>query len=86
MVDLKARGPVEEWEPAVDAEEVSPHDTNDIEVTRGVYVGTGGDMKVDMASGTTVTFAAVVGGSVLPIRVTRIYDTDTDADDIVALR
>jgi hypothetical protein len=42
-------------------------------------------MKVDMALGSTVTFVGLVGGTILPIQVTRVYSTDTTASDIVAL-
>ena len=51
--------------------------------TRGVYVGTTGNLKVDMVSGGTVTFVALVG--LLPIQVDRIYATGTTATNIVAL-
>lgn len=72
--------------PGFSAAVVAPHDTNDLLVAaRCLYVGTSGSLKVDMAgTGEAVVFASVPVG-ILPIRVTRVYDTDTDAADIVAI-
>ena len=53
--------------------------------TRGVYVGVGGNVKVDMVSGGTVTFVGVPAGALLPIQVERIYATGTTATNMVAL-
>lgn len=53
---------------------------------RGLYIGTGGDVKVDMKdTGTAVVFSGVQAGTLLPIAVTRVYSTDTTASDIVAV-
>ena len=73
-------------EPANSAAAVVPHDTNDLSVvTRAIYVGVAGDVKVDMVGeGTAVVFTALPVGE-HPYRVTRIYSTDTDATNIVAL-
>ena len=73
--------------PASSAFAITPHDTNDLTyTTRGIYIGTSGDVKVDMAdTGTAITFVGMAAGVVHPLRVTRVYDTDTDADDIVGL-
>ena len=72
--------------PAHHAVAVTPHDSNDITETRGLYVGVSGDVKVNMASGASaVVFTAVAAGMVHPLRVTRVYSTDTDATNIVAL-
>jgi hypothetical protein len=72
---------------ATDAVAVTPDDVNDLAQvpTDGLYVGIGGNIKVDMADGTTVTFTALKGGVVYPFEVSRIYDTDTTATNIVAL-
>lgn len=72
--------------PATRAEAVTPHDTNDLDAaTRGLYVGTAGALTVITAGGDTVTLVAVPAGSILPLSVTRVLATGTDADDIVAL-
>jgi hypothetical protein len=68
-----------------DARAVTTSDTTNIAPTRGLYIGGAGNVVVDMAYGTTITFVAVQGGTILPIQVTRIYATGTSATSIVAL-
>lgn len=63
---------------------VTPHDTNLIPVTRGLYVGGTGALKVQMEDDTTVTFAAVPVGE-FPLQVKQVYATGTAATSIVAL-
>lgn len=53
--------------------------------TRGIYVGSAGNIKVDMVSGGTVTFANVPSGVILPIQVTRVYATGTTATQMIGL-
>ena len=65
---------------------VTPSDTVDlIYTTRGVYVGTAGNLEVIAADGTTVVFTGVPAGSVLPICVNRIKAGNTTASTILAL-
>jgi len=74
-------------DPSANGYAVTPSDSANIlgnTRTRGIYVGTGGNMSVQMDNG-TVVFTAVVGGSLLPIRVTRVNSTGTTASNIVAL-
>ncbi len=64
---------------------VTPNDTGDHDYL-GLYVGTGGDVKVDMRdTGTAVTFSSVPDGTFLPVQVSRVYSTDTTASNIVGL-
>jgi hypothetical protein len=73
-------------EPASDAEAITPHDSNELTFeTRAIYVGSGGDLRVEMADGGTVTFPGVLAGTVYPISVKQVYDTGTTASDLVAL-
>ena len=72
--------------PAKSAAAVTPADGADLgTVARSLYVGGGGDVKVDMAGSGTVTFVAVPAGSILPVRAKRVYATGTTATNIVAL-
>ncbi len=72
--------------PARSGEAVSPSDTVDLtNVSRALWVGTGGDLTVIMQDTTTVALLNVPDGSLLPICVSRVKLTGTDADDIVAL-
>jgi len=65
---------------------VVPSNTADLaQVTRGVYVGQTGDLALTMADGSTVTFANVQAGSLLPLRAVRIRATGTTATSILAL-
>jgi len=73
-------------DPYTNAVAVTPHDTNDLTyVTRGVYVGGAGTLKVNMQDSGTVTFTGVPVGTLLPIRATRVYSTGTTASTILAL-
>lgn len=53
--------------------------------TRAIYVGTAGDVKVNMVGGGTVTFKNVPAGSLLPIRVQRLWSTGTAVTDCIGL-
>jgi hypothetical protein len=54
-------------------------------VQAALYVGTGGNIKVDMSGSGTVTFNNVGDGVFLPILVDRVYSTGTTASNIIAL-
>lgn len=71
--------------PLENAASVTTHDTNDLaNVTRVLYIGSPGAVKVDMVGGGTVTFADLAIGF-YPLRVSRVYATGTAASDIIAL-
>jgi len=48
-------------------------------------VGGAGNIKVDTLGGDTVTFTGVLAGSILPVRILKVYSTDTTATNIVAV-
>lgn len=54
-------------------------------VPRALYVGVAGDVKVDMADGTTAIIFSNAPVGVLPISITKIYKIGTAATNIVAL-
>jgi hypothetical protein len=66
--------------PYKNAEAVTPSDTATF-VPSVLYVGTAGDLKVKTSGGDTVFYAAISGW--VPVEVIAVFDTDTDADDIV---
>lgn len=70
---------------AYDAAAVTPADGGSLRPTRALYVGGAGNIKVDMALGSTVTFSGALAGTILPVQVTRVYSTGTTATNIVAL-
>ena len=63
-----------------------PNDAADLpEVTRAIYVGTGGDLTVRMLTGETLTFTGIAPASLLPVRAARILATGTTAGNLVGL-
>jgi len=77
-------------DPAKTAFAVTPSDTDEIQVGRAVYVGTGGgDLTVVMANdltNTPITFANVNSGSLLPLEVRMVMSTGTSVSDIVVVQ
>lgn len=73
--------------PAQNAFIVIKSDSADLEAeSRGLYIGGAGTLKVDMiGTGEGITFSGVTAGSVLPIRVSKVYSTGTTATAIIAL-
>lgn len=64
--------------PASGAYQVSSSDSQDLpQVSRAIYVGTGGNLVVEMLWGATVTFANVASGSLLPIRARKVLAAST---------
>ena len=71
---------------AANAFAVSPHDENNLPfVTRGMYVGTEGNLKVEMKNGDIVTFANLAPGMVHPIMCEKVFATGTTATYIVGV-
>jgi hypothetical protein len=63
---------------------VTPSDSVSIPMTRALYVGGGGNIKVtDINS--DITYANLSAGSVLPIQVSKIWSAGTTATNIIAL-
>lgn len=86
MMDPFARHSRSLTAPPSAAEAIVPDDAAPLtRVTRAVYVGGGGDLRVRMLEGGIVTFAGVPGGSLIPLRLAQIYATGTSASDIVGL-
>lgn len=73
-------------ESAARAIAVTPSDSTNFTggICRALYVGTGGNV-VAIVDGTAVTFTNVQGGSILPIKASRVNSTSTTASAIVAL-
>lgn len=54
-------------------------------VTRALWIGGGGDLRLRMVGGGEVTLAGVVPGSLIPIRAVQVLATGTTASAIVGL-
>ena len=72
--------------PASNAYLVTPADGSDLtHAARALFIGAAGTVKVDTVGGDTVTFAGCTAGQILPVRIKRVYSTDTTATNIVAI-
>ena len=74
--------------PITRSEEIAPSDAADLGfVTRAVWVGTGGNVRVRMQhDAEPITLTGVGDGTFLPMRVVQVYATGTTATGIVGLR
>jgi hypothetical protein len=64
---------------------VTPSDSTVLPATRGLYIGTTGNVAVKMAEDeNTLTFSNVPVG-ILPIQVIQVLSTGTTASNIIAL-
>lgn len=74
-------------DPANGAAVITPNDSTDLPIyTRGIYVGVGGHITVDLTdTGTNIQFLSVPQGTILPVQAKRVYSTGTTATNLVAL-
>ena len=71
---------------AGNAAAVTPSDTDNLTVvSRGIYIGSAGAVRVLTAGGQTVTFSGLAVGTIHPIRAQRVFATGTTANGIVAV-
>lgn len=72
--------------PGNNAIAVTPNNSADLSThARGLYIGVAGDVKVTTAGGDSVVLKGAVAGSVIPVRVSRVWASQTTASSIVAL-
>lgn len=65
---------------------VTPSDTADLQfITRAIRVGGAGDLAVKTVGGSIVVIPSVVAGETLAIRAVTVYDTGTDATEIMGM-
>ncbi len=69
------------------AQEVTLSDSANVsDVPFNIYVGTGGDVKVDTADGQTIVLKNVPSGTYIDfIKIRKIYSTGTRANHIIAI-
>ena len=71
--------------PAHGAVAITPSDATTFPVTRGLFVGTAGNITVRMADGQdTIQFTNVPIG-IIALQVDKVYSTGTGASGIIAL-
>lgn len=73
--------------PYISGSTITPSDVTILNpATRGIYVGTTGNLSVILANDTVATvFNNVAAGFVLPLRATKVKATGTTASNLVAL-
>ena len=72
--------------PAERAVAITGNDSTDLTVfPRAIYVGGAGNVKVTTIGGDTVTFSGALAGTIIPVRVTRVFSTDTTATNLLGL-
>jgi hypothetical protein len=65
---------------------ITPSDSANLSIfTTGLYVGTSGDVKVDLVSGDTLTFVAMASGVIHRLQVKKVYSTGTDASNLIGV-
>jgi len=70
---------------AREAFSIAPDDNNDIAITGAtLYIGTSGDVKVTTYNNTEIIFKNVPVGF-MPVKVRKVFATDTTASDILGL-
>ena len=67
------------------AASVTPSDSAEIPITRSLFIGTNGNIKVTMADGQEITFINLTAGTIFPIQVVKVWSTETTVTSIVAL-
>jgi hypothetical protein len=73
--------------PARQTLEIVPSDVQELTViTRALYVGESGDIRLELADDdAAVVLRSVPAGSLLPIQVRKVYATGTTAGSLVGL-
>jgi hypothetical protein len=72
--------------PAEDGAAIVPSDDAALgHVTRAIWVGGAGALRVRMLGGGVVTLGEVPAGTLLPLRATRVFSTGTTATGLVGL-
>ncbi len=73
--------------PAVNAADIVPSDAAALPFsTRAIYVGSTGNLRIQLVTGDLVTLTNVQAGSFYPVRVAQVMATGTTAGGLVGLR
>jgi len=71
-------------DPIADGFVISPHDTNPLpKLTRAIYVGGDGDIKLELKGGTTLVYKGLKAGTMLPVRARVVLATGTTASNLL---
>ena len=64
---------------------VVPSDSVNLSNPSVVYVGVGGNVKVTTANGDVAVFTGLLGGTVIPVQVIRVWSASTTASSLIAI-
>jgi hypothetical protein len=63
--------------------DIIPNDGVDLEqITRGIYIGSLGNLHVRMIDGSEGTYGDLIAGIIHPLQIVRVFATGTTAADI----
>lgn len=85
MADLFAGRPTQLSDPASNVALITPHDTNLLAYTTRAIFWTSGTLKVLTPGASSVILPSSLAGQIVPLRVTKVFATDTTATEIVGL-
>lgn len=72
--------------PGKQGETIVPSDTVDLTfVSKFIYVGVTGNVRLTMDGGQILTFVGVLAGTFMPVRASRVMATGTTATSLVSL-
>lgn len=72
--------------PIVNMFTITPSDSSNLPfVTRALYVGGDGDVKLTTLGDETVTMTGMKAGVIYPIRVKKVFDSDTSATGLIGM-
>lgn len=72
--------------PLESGETITPHATNEFSaISRGIWVGVGGNIAIKPMSGADFTLVGVPSGTLLPIRALAVRLAGTTASSLIAL-
>lgn len=65
---------------------ITPSDSAELsQFTRGIYIGTGGDLRVTFIDSGTITLKGLSAGVIYPFGVKKVHSTGTTAADLIGL-
>ena len=71
--------------PSGDHVTITPSDSTEFQVTRGIYVGATGTLTIRNPAGNNQLFSNIAPGIIHPISAIMVYATGTSATGLVAI-
>ncbi len=68
------------------AEAITPADSDLDQPVAALYIGGDGNVRVTTSHGQDVTFTGMLVGTFLPVKVKRVWSTNTTATNLIGLR